>query len=100
MRASCEDRSNRWLYAGTFTSNKAREFHYALPILTLLLQSFPSLLEVVRVRVAVLVVHLPPIFDIHLPGQRKVPCASQRISYALRTHSPEFVREAEVDVVM
>jgi hypothetical protein len=40
MRASCEYRSNRWLYAGIFTWNKAREFHYALPILPLLLQSF------------------------------------------------------------
>lgn len=48
---------------------------------------------------AVLIVHLTPILHVDLSGQRQVPSASQRVCYALRTHSPEFVREAQVDVV-
>jgi hypothetical protein len=43
MRASCEDRLNHWQRCKIFTAHEMREFHYALPILPLLLQSFGSI---------------------------------------------------------
>jgi len=43
MGASFEDRSNRWQRCKIFTVHEMREFHYAPPILPLLLQSFGSI---------------------------------------------------------
>src|ERR1700691_756074 len=49
---------------------------------------------------AVLFIYRTPVFSINVPGQRQITRAAQRIFHTGRIHSPEFIGEAEVDVVL
>ena len=99
MRASYADRPNRWQHARVLMGYEICELCYALPILPLLVQSFGSIPQMLRVCMAALVVHLTPVLTIPLNRQRQVPRVAQGIFHTGRIYASEFIGEAKVDVV-
>ena len=100
MRLSQKERLDCWQNIRVFSPDEVQEFGDESSILTPFLGSICSPLQVFRMCVAKLIADRKGIATFSLCVERHVSGLGQRIFHTLGAKSPEFVREAQVDVVL
>lgn len=99
MCVCCEDRPYRWPHIRVVAGYEIREPRYSVTLLPLPFQMLGSSPEVFRVLMEVLVIDGAGVARSRMCVDRDISWIGERIFHPLRVSAPEFIREAQVDVV-